>query len=158
MKKMIAFLMALTMLCAACAATADMEIPLWEDMPEVVMEEDGVTVDEAAFAGEWVLNVAFAGRDYVMESDLFDLYGYNFMPYVIGEGKITQDFQQENGEFVTLEAPYTFESGQLQGTDLNGRDFAVDLLEDGNIVLSIFYPGEDETMICLSVFLKHPEE
>ena len=78
------------------------------------------------------------------------------MPYVIGEGKIRQDLQNENGEFVTTEMPYTFEAGQLQGEDSKGRSFAVELLEDGNIVLSVFYPGEGDMVICLSVYLMHP--
>ena len=35
-------------------------------------------------------------------------------------------------------------------------DDAVDLLEDGNIVMSVFYPGEGDEMVCLSLFLTHP--
>ena len=89
---------------------------------------------------------------------LFDTFGYNFMPYIITEGMITQDLQNEYGEFVTVEMPYTFDAGQLQGTDASGRDFVFELLEDGNIVMSVFYPGEEDAVICLSVFLVHPAE
>ena len=127
-------------------------------MPGVVIEGDDTPVEETAFEGEWVLNVAFAGTDYVDEQTLAGSYDFNFMPYLIGSGKIVQDIQNEYGEFTAVEVPYTFEAGQLQGKDGSGRDFAVELLEDGNIVLSVFFPGEGEAVTCLSVFLKHPAE
>ena len=157
MKKLFAILMTLCLLCASCAALADMDPPAFDSMPAAVLEDENTTVDEAAFQGEWVLNVAFADTEYVDESTLSEVYDYNFMPYVIADGKISQDLQNENGEFTTVEMPYVFEAGQLQGTDAAGRSFAVDLLEDGNIVLSVFYPGEDDSVICLSIFLVHPE-
>ncbi len=158
MKKKLAILMSLCLLCAASAAMADMQIPEWDSMPCVVMEDDHTTVDEAAFNGEWVLNVAFAGHDYVDPSTLFEQYDFNFMPYIISDGKVSQDYQQENGEFVTVDMPCVFEAGQLQGQDSHGRDFVVELLEDGNVVMSVFFPGENGTVTCLSVFLKHPEQ
>ena len=158
MKKICAVLMTLCLLCAACTALADMEIPTWDSMPGVVIEGDDTPVEETAFEGEWVLNVAFAGTDYVDEQTLAGSYDFNFMPYLIGSGKIVQDIQNEYGEFTAVEVPYTFEAGQLQGKDGSGRDFAVELLEDGNIVLSVFFPGEGEAVTCLSVFLKHPAE
>ncbi len=158
MKKLFAILMTLCLLCGACAAAANMEIPAWKDMPGVVIEDENTTVDETAFEGEWVLHAAFAEEAYVDEQALADTYGFNFMPYRIAEGKILQDVQNENGEFETVETPYTFEVGQLQGEDAEGRGFAVELLEDGNIVMSVFYPGENDTVVCLSVFLAHPAE
>ena len=158
MKKHLAILMTLCLMCASCAAMADMEPPTWDSMPHVVLEDENTTVDESAFEGEWVLNVAFAGTEYVDEQTLAGSYEYNFMPYLIADGKIMQDVQNEYGEFVTVEMPYTFEAGQLQGKDASGRDFAVELLEDGNIVMSVFCPGEGDAVICLSVFLTHPAE
>ena len=158
MKKLLAILMTLCLMCAACCAMADMEIPLWENMPGVIMEDDDTVVDEAAFQGEWVLNVAFLGTTYLTEQELSERFDYNFMPFIIADGKVMQDYQQENGEFITLETEYTFESGQLQGEDGRGTGYAIELLEDGNIVLSVFFPGEDDVMQCLSLFLKHPEE
>lgn len=157
-KKMMAMLTALCLLCAAGAALADMEIPSWDSMPYVVMEDENTTVDEAAFEGEWVLNVAFANTEYVDPETLAGSFDFNFMPYVIADGKVSQDIQNEYGEFVTVEMPYTFDAGQLQGKDAMGRDFAIELLEDGNIVLSVFFPGEEDAVICLSVFLVHPAE
>ena len=158
MKRLIALLMALCLACASCAVLADMEIPVFDDMPAVVMEDESTTVEESAFEGEWVLNVAFANLEYVDEQTLFGSYDYNFMPYTIADGMVTQDVQQENGEFVTVEMPYTFEAGQLRGKDGGGRDFVIELLEDGNIVMSVFFPGDGDTLTCLSVFLVHPAE
>ena len=158
MKKLFATLLTLCLLCGACTALADMEIPNFDDMPLIVLETGEGEVDENAFMGEWVLNVAFASREYVDEATLFDTYDFVFMPYVITDGKIMQDVEDGDGEFHTREMPYVFEAGQLQGTDTNGHDFAVELLEDGNIVLSLFYPGENDTVICLSVYLVHPAE
>lgn len=156
MKKLTAILMALCLLCGACAALADMEIPTFDSMPGVVIEDDKTKVDEAAFLGEWVLQNAFAGREFVMEQTLVEKYDFNFMPYVIEKGVVTQDIQDENGEFHTVEMPYTFEAGQLQGKDAKGRDFVFELLEDGNVVMSVFYPGEGDEVVCLSVFMVHP--
>ena len=158
MKKLITVLTALCLLCASFAAFADIIPPTFDSMPGVVIEDDETAVDEAAFEGEWVLNVAFADAEYIDESTLFGTYDYNFMPFVIADGKITQDLQNENGEFVTVEMPYEFVAGQLQGKDGSGRDFVVELLEDGNIVMSVFFPAEDGTVTCLSVFLVHPAE
>ena len=158
MKKLIAILMTLCLLCASCAALADMVIPEFDSMPQVVIEDDETTVNETAFFGEWVLNVAFADMVYVDDSTLFDKFNYNFMPIVISEGKISQDEQQENGEFITREMAYTFEAGQLVGTDDDGHTFVVELLEDGNIVMTGFFPGEGDAVIDLAVYLQHPEE
>lgn len=157
MKKLIAILMSLCLLCASCAALADMEIPVFENMPGVIIEDENTTVDEKAFEGEWVLNVAFLGTEFLTEQELAEKFDYNFMPYVIADGKIMQDIQDENGEFHTVEAPLTFEAGQLSGVDGAGYSFVFDLLEDDNIVLSIFIPGEGDEMQCLSLFMKHPD-
>lgn len=159
MKKMIAILAALALMCACWAATADEKIPEWNSMPGVVIEDDTTTVEESAFAGEWGLNAAFFNEKYVSPEDLINTYNFDYyIPCKIADGKISQEIQQDNGEFVTVETPYTFEAGQLQGTDSKGRDFAVELLEDGNIVMSVFYPGEGDTLTCLTVFLTHPAE
>jgi hypothetical protein len=43
------------------------------------------------------------------------------------------------------------------GKDEKGRDFSVCLLEDGNILLSVFFPGEGGNVTDLNLFLVHPE-
>ena len=158
MKKIFAILTTLCLLCAACAAVADTEIPDFDKMPGAVIEDDETTVDEAVFQGEWVLDVAFAGTEYVDNETLSSTYGYDFAPIVIADGKVTKEIQNDNGEFYTVEMPYTFEAGQLQGTDENGRSFAIDPLEDGSIALAVFYPGEGDEVTCLTLFLVHPAE
>ena len=158
MKKIYAILMALCILCAVCSAVADTEIPVFDNMPGVVFEDGETTVDETAFEGEWVLNAAFIDTEYIDPSTLSEAYGFNFMPFVIAGGKVSQDIQNENGEFSTEEMAYTFEAGQLQATDDNGMNYVFELLEDGNIVMSLFIPNEDGTNSCLSVFLMHPAE
>ena len=37
-------------------------------------------------------------------------------------------------------------------------EYVFELLEDGNIVMSVFFPGEGEVKNCLSVYLVHPAE
>ena len=68
------------------------------------------------------------------------------------------NIQDENGEFHTAEMECAFEAGELQGVDGTGIQFVIDLLEDDNIVLSVFLPGEGDEIQCLSCFLMHPAE
>ena len=157
MKKIFAVLMALCLLCASCAALADTETPTFDSMPAAVLEDDDTTVDEAVFQGEWILDAAFAGTDYISNETLLSTFDYDFVPLVIADGKITKEVQNENGEFSTVEIPYTFEAGQLQGTDEKGRSFAIDPLVDGSIALAVFYPGEGDEVICVTLFLVHPD-
>lgn len=156
MKKFFAILTALCLLCVSCAALADMKIPVFSEMSQMVMEDENTTIEESAFEGEWVLNAAFLGTDYVDEQTLAGTYGFNFMPVRIADGKIMQDIQNEFGEFVTREGTYEFDCGELHVTDDSGRSSVVALLEDGNIVVSVFLPGENDTTECLSVFMVHP--
>lgn len=158
MKKLTAILMTLCMLFAALTAFADMEIPTFDSMPDVVMEDDNTTVEESAFEGEWVLNVAFLEDEYIGIEDLIDRFHFNTMPFVIADGKVMQDIQNEYGEFNTFESAYTFENGQLQGDDGNGTRYVFELLEDGNIVMTVFLPGEGDAVQSLSLFLQHPVE
>ena len=125
MKKLTAILMTLCLLFGACAAVADLIPPEWDSMPHVVLEDDDTTSSEASYEGEWVLNVAFLGRDYVDEQTLAGTYGFNFMPIRIADGKITQETENMNGEFVTLESSYVFESGELHLEDEGGRSYVV---------------------------------
>ena len=157
MKKTIAVLTVLVLLCAACSAFADMVIPTMADMPGVIIEDGETVVEESAFEGTWVLNAAFDTEGYVDSEKLFNKYNFNYEPYVIGGGKILQDQQNEYGEFVTEEIPYTLTAGQLQGEDDDGLAFVVEALEDGNIVITVFYPGEDGAVLWLAMYMMHPE-
>ena len=158
MKKFFAMMLTVCLLGICCAASADTEEPTFDSMPLAVMEGDDPTLSEESFQGVWVLKAAFAARDYVNQETLFDVYGYDFVPYTIADGKITKEVEDREQEFRTIEMPYTFEAGQLWATDEKGRDVVVEKLEDGNIVMSVFYPAEDDTVTCLSLFMVHPEE
>lgn len=63
----------------------------------------------------------------------------------------------DKGETVETPIPYNFEAGQLQSTDGAAQSFAVELLEDGNIVVSLFVPGEGDVLKCISVFMVRAE-
>ena len=52
MKKTIAILMALCLLCASCAALADTEAPTFDSLPLVVSEDENTTIEEADFEGD----------------------------------------------------------------------------------------------------------
>ena len=158
MRKTIAILMALCLLCASCAALADTEAPTFDSLPLVVSEDENTTIEEADFEGEWVLSAAFLNREYLDPQTLAESIGFNFEPIVIGNGKIQQDVQQENGEFVTTETECTLDGSQLVGQDGTGLEFVFELLEDGNLAMSIFLPREGETVDCLSLYLVHPEK
>ena len=79
MKKTIAVLTVLVLLCAACAAFADMVIPTMADMPGVIIEDGETVVEEAAFEGTWVLNAAFDTEGYVDSEKLFNKYNFNYL-------------------------------------------------------------------------------
>ena len=158
MKKLMAVITALCLCCAAFPGLADTEPPTWESMPGVVIEDENTTVDEAAFQGDWVLDVAFAGEELIDLDTLTGTYGIVFSWFEIGDGKLTRVVQQENGEFVSEDAEYVFEAGQLQCLGGEGYDTVVELLEDGNTVMSVFVPQEGDTVLCVSLFLRHPAE
>ena len=154
MKRILAILMTLCMACAAVGAGADTDIPDFDSMPNVVLEDEDTIVEETAFEGEWILSAAFVSTDYIDSATLADEFGINYLfPFTIADGKISQELQNEYGEFVTHEMTYVLEAGQLQAKTEDGRDFVVELLEDGNIVMSVFYPDEDGTVICVSLFM-----
>ena len=158
MKKLISVLAALCLLCASCAALADTEeAPTLESMPAIFLP-DGIegeeAIEESAFEGEWILKAAFAGTSYIDDSMLSEVFSYNFMPWSIIDGKLCQDEEDENGEFHTKELPYVFENGQLSSLEDAEFNFCVDLLVDGNIVLTFFVPDENGETINLALYLE----
>ena len=74
-------------------------------------------------------------------------------PFRIADGKMYMDVEVEDGEVQTAEMEIAVEANQIQGTDGSGIDFVIEKLTDGNIVLSVFVPGENETVNCLSIFM-----
>ena len=158
MKKIASILMALCLLCASCAALADTETPVFGNMHAIVLEDDNTTVNESAFNGTWTLKAAFLGEDYLSAEKLEEKFHFGFEPITIADGKLSKEVQDDNGEFHKVETALTFENGELNGKDGEGYSFVFDLLEDNNILLSVFIPAEGGEMQCLSMFLQHPAE
>lgn len=69
------------------------------------------------------------------------------------DGSIYFDVADENGGTVEQEQPYTFEAGQIAFDDEAGNMAVFDLLEDGNIMMSMFLKEEGDQMLCITVFL-----
>ena len=98
-------------------------------------------------------------KEYVDLDALAALYGIVVPTVVIGDGTVAFSGVNENGEAFTEEYPYMLENSQMLAEDDEGMDFVFELLEDGNIVMSVFVPGEseEEGMLCISIFLVRAE-
>ena len=149
MKKFIAVLM---FLCLLCSAAARAETPKFEDMPSVVLLD-------SFFEGTWDAGTAFAGEAYI---DLGDL-GREFSIYIptvtinADERLVIFEGESEYGEFFREEYPYTLDNSQLECADDEGRIYVFELLEDGNICLTTYVPGEGEGMLAITVFMVRAE-
>lgn len=154
MKKLFSVLLTLCLLCTAVAALAE-EAPAWDDMPLVVTVEDGVELTDADFEGDWIVDKVFVDTVYLTPEEV-EANGLAIRPIRIADGKVINIVTDEEGEH---EAPgeYTLENNQLLFTDGEGIEAVIEKLEDGNIVLTIFVPKEDETVTNVSFFMVHPE-
>ena len=156
MKKLVAFLMALCLVCAAAAALAE-AAPSFDDMPAAVVEDENTTIEEASFAGDWVVDKAFVSTIYVDLETLAAENGISIGKIHIGDGKMALT-SAENGEEKTEELAYTFQAGQIQFQDAeSGLNGCIDLLEDGNTCMSIFIPVSEEQTVEVSLFLVRAE-
>ena len=153
MKKLIAILMTLCLMAAAVSLAGAAEaIPAFPDMPAVVTVDEGVELTAADFEGSWKPDKIFRGDKYLtLEEAAFS--GALTHPFRIADGKISMDITDENGEVQTAEMDITVEANQIQGTDGSGLDFVIEKLKDGNIVLSVFIPGENDAVTCVSIFM-----
>ena len=145
MKKIIAVLMALCLLCSAAALA---ETPKFEDMPAMILLD-------SFFEGTWVAKTAFAGETYVDLDMLPAVYNISIPTVTITEAEhlVIIEGTNENGEAVREEYPYTLENSQLECEDDEGQILLFELLEDHNICLSVFVPGEGEETMCISIFM-----
>jgi len=145
MKKIIAVLMALCMLCSAAALA---EAPKFEDMPSMV-------ILDSFFEGTWDAGTAFAGEGYIDLGDLGREYSIYIPTVTINADERLVIFEGESdyGEFFREEYPYTLDNSQLECEDDEGRTYVFELLEDGNICLTTFVPGEGEGMLAITVFM-----
>ena len=154
MKKLFSILTALCLLCAAAAALAE-EALSWDDMPLVVTVEEGVELTDADFEGDWVMDKVFLDTVYLTPEQVKE-NNLAIPPLRIAGGQVINIITDEEGEH---EAPgaYTLENNQLLFTDGQGVEAVIEKLEDGNIVLSVFVPRDDDTMSSISYFMVHPE-
>ena len=152
MKKIVSVLVALCLFCAAGAALAE-TVPAWNDMPLPVIEDENTTIDEAAFQGTWKADKAFVGETYIDQEALKTDYNIIVPNIRLADGKIYYDSVDENGEAVEHGEPYTFEAGQIGFSDETGNLAVIDLLEDGNIEMSLFLKGEGDQVQCITVYM-----
>ena len=151
MKKLLSVLIALCLLCTAATATAE-TAPAYDDMPAVVVEDDDTTIEKSAFDGTWTPDKAFVSGVYINLETLASTYNLTVPTIRIEDGSFCYSDTGEGGETVEKEYACTFQAGQLQGEDEAGLSFCFDLLEDGNITMAIFLPGEDDTPIEVDIF------
>lgn len=152
MKKLLPILAALCLMCAAAVSLA--EAPAFDAMPAVVTLDEGTELTGADFEGDWVVDKVFIDTTYLTPEEV-KTNGLEIHPFRIADGKITYFFTDGQGDH-EVSVEYTLESNQILGTDDDGVEFVIEKLEDGNIVMSIFIPCEDETMSCVSFFMVHP--
>ena len=155
MKKLIAVLVALCLLCATVAALAEAETVSFDDMPMIVTAEDGVELTDADFEGDWIVDKVFLNQIYLTPEEV-EANGLTIRPMRIEGGKVyTLPFEGE----VLEELPsteYTLKNDQLLFSDGEGLNAVFEKLEDGNVVLSIFIPGEGDVMNSVACFMVHP--
>ena len=152
MKKLISVLMVLCLFCAAAAALAE-TVPTLSDMPLPVIEDDNTTIDEAAFQGTWKADKVFVGETYVTQDALKADYNITLPDIRLQDGSIYFNVADENGGTVEQGESYTFEAGQIGFNDEAGNTAVIDLLADGNIMMSIFLKDEGDQMLCITAFL-----
>ena len=155
MKKLISVLTALCLLCTAAATLAEAETLTIDKMPMVVTVEEGVELTDADFEGEWIMDKVFYNEFYVTP-EIAEETGLTIRPMRIADGMIYITSTDAEGDHEMSQA-YELENNQLLFTDGEGLDAVLEKLEDGNIVMSIFFPGENDTTDCVSFFMVHPE-
>ena len=157
MKKLIAVLVALCLLCAAVAALAEAETVSFDDMPQIVTAEDGVVLTDADFEGDWIVDKVFLNRTYLTPEEV-EANGLLIRPIRVADGKVYNlPFEGEVLEEL-VSTDYTLESNQLLfSSDEEGIEAVLEKLTDGNVALTLFIPGEGETVTCVTYFMVHPE-
>ena len=153
MKKLISVMMALCLLCTAAAALA--ETLTLNQMPQLVTLED-VELTDADFEGVWIADKVFLNTVYLTPEEV-EANGLVIHPMRIADGKVTSFFTDEEGEHAES-VEYTLENNQLLFTDGEGIEAVFEKLEDGNLVLNIFVPGEGDAVNSVTFFMVHPEE
>ena len=142
------FITVLVILCLLCSAAAMAEAPKFADMPSMVFLD-------SFFEGTWDAGTVFAGEEYIDLGDLGRDYSVYIPTVTINADEKVVIFEGESdyGESFREEYPYTLENSQLECEDNEGKIYVFELLEDGNICLTTFVPGEGEGMLAITVFM-----
>lgn len=154
MKKLFSVLLAMCLLCTAAAALAEAKAPTMDDMPQAVTLEEDLELKDADFEGEWVWDKVFYGDTYLTPEQVKE-NGMEIHPMRIADGKVYSIVTDETGDH-EVSVDYKLENNQLLFTDDSGIEATFDKLEDGNVLLSLFLPGEGDAKICVSFFMVHP--
>ncbi|MBR0266690.1 MAG: hypothetical protein IJQ71_04540 [Clostridia bacterium] len=161
MKKLISIVMVLCLLCTAAAALADAveeKIPTLLELPELKTLNPDAVISESEYEGEWIIKYGYIGEDPATPEQLAER-GLMIRPLYISEGKLIDKITDENGEIKENAIAYEFEEdiGELLATAEDGQiEYIIDVLEDGNLMLSIVIFGEAEP-VCISLYMVHPE-
>ena len=146
MKKLIAVLMALCLLCAAAAALAETT-----EEPHVITVDEGVELTEKDFEGVWVVEYVKMGDELMSDEDV--TANFTLGTITIADKTVTIVYDEES----SATYPCYAEANQLH-IEEEGNSATFEKLSDGNLVMSQSAEAEDGTTICFSFFLVHPAE
>lgn len=145
MKKLIAVLMALCLLCAAAALAETQE------EPHVITADEGVELTEKDFEGVWVVEYVKKGDELMSDEDV--TANFTLGTVTIADKTVTIVYDEESSVTYACHA----DANQLH-IEEEGNSATFEKLSDGNLVMSQSAEAEDGTTICFSFFLVHPAE
>lgn len=131
MKKILAILMALCLLCTAVSALADEAADETYELPEAIEAE---AVDD--FFGTWVLSGAIYNGVLLDEEGMAGIFGDQTPFFEVNEDKMIAYSTDENGEIQAQEIDYTFADGFLSAEDEDGT-YNIVMLEDYSLAISM---------------------
>lgn len=146
MKKLIAVLMALCLLCSAAAALAETQ-----EEPHVITVDEGVELTEKDFEGVWVVEYVKKGDELMSDEDV--TANFTLGTVTIADKTVTIVYDEESSVTYACHA----DANQLH-IEEEGNIATFEKLSDGNLVMSQFAEAEDGSTICFSFFLVHPAE
>ena len=146
MKKLIAVLMALCLLCSAAAALAETQ-----EEPHVITVDEGVELTEKDFEGVWVVEYVKKGDELMSDEDV--TANFTLGTITIADKTVTIVYDEESSVTYACHA----DANQLY-IEEEGNIATFEKLSDGNLVMSQFAEAEDGSTICFSFMLVHPAE
>ena len=106
---------------------------------------------------DWNVDKVFLNETYLTPEEV-EANGLLIRPIRVADGKVYNlPFEGEVLEKL-VSTDYTLESNQLLfSSDEEGIEAVLEKLTDGNVALTLFIPGEGETVTCVTYFMVHPE-